>query len=319
MKLPRRMATAGHVMAAMFALMLVGCGAGGPIGPDAPLFEPRINQGWIEGAGGERLALYSWPAQGRVRAVVLGLHGFGDSGEFAFGDAASGDWSRRGIAVYAIDQRGFGANPSTRRWPGAARLEADAIEVARLLRERHPDVPLVVIGHSMGGGLALAAAAQGMPADGLVLAGPAIVGGTALNPFLRAGGWTMATLAPERRWTGDGVIEIMPTDNMDALRRAASDPRHFGNASSRELYGLVQVMDRAAAAAPVVEIPVLTLMGARDEILAPAAVQRVHATIPGAAGFIYYPDGWHWLFVDRQAPKVWRDVSDFVLSVPVRQ
>lgn len=311
MPLSRRSAAA-----LVLALPLAACGAGGPLGPDAPLAAPRIERGWIESANGERLALYSWPARGRARAVVLALHGFGDSGEFAFGDAAAGDWSRRGIAVYAIDQRGFGANPSTRQWPGAARLEADAIEVARLLRARHPGLPLAVVGHSMGGGVALAAAARGMPADGLVLAGPAIAGGAALNPVLRAGGWTMATLMPERRWTGRGVIEIMPTDNLEALRRAASDPRHFGNASSRELYGLVQVMDRAAAAAPAVEIPVLTLMGARDEVLAPAAVQRVHATIPGAAGFIHYPEGWHWLFVDLQAPRVWRDVSDFILSLP---
>ena len=313
---PIRMTRIRGVAALLLALVLAACGAGGPVGPDAPLAAPRIERGWIESAGGERLALYSWPARGRVRAVVLGLHGFGDSGEFAFGDAAAGDWSRRGIAVYAIDQRGFGANPSTRRWPGAPRLEADAIAVARLLRARHPGLPLVVVGHSMGGGVALAAAARGMPADGLVLAGPAIVGGAALNPVLRAGGWTMATLAPERRWTGGRVVEIWPTDNMAALRRAVDDPRHFGNPSSRELYGLVQVMDRAAAAAPAVEIPVLTLMGAQDQVLAPAAVRRVHATIPGAAGFIHYPEGWHWLLLDLQAPRVWRDVSDFVLSLP---
>jgi alpha-beta hydrolase superfamily lysophospholipase len=168
----------------------------------------------------------------------------------------------------------------------------------------------------MGGGVALAAAAQGMPADGLVLVGPAIVGGAALNPILRAGGWTMATVAPERRWTGDGVVEILPTDNMEALRRAAADPRHFGTASSRELYGLVQVMDRAAAAAPAVQVPTLTLMGAHDQILAPAAVHRVHETIAGGRGFILYPDGWHWLLADLQAARVWRDVGDFILSLP---
>jgi alpha-beta hydrolase superfamily lysophospholipase len=274
-----------------------------------------IERGWIASASGARLALYTWPAQGRPRAVVLALHGFGDSGEFAFGPAAEA-WRARGITVYAVDQRGFGANPTQRQWPGAARLEADAVTVARMLRARHPGVPLVVVGHSMGGGVALAAAAEGMPADGLVLVGPAIAGGAALNPFLRAGGWTMATLAPERRWTGDGVVEIMPTDNIEALRRAVEDPRHFGTASSRELYGLVQVMDRATAAAPTVEIPTLTLMGVHDEVLAPPAVQRVHETIPGARDFILYPDGWHWLLVDLQAARVWRDVGDFVLSLP---
>ena len=49
--------------------------------------------------------------------------------------------------------------------------------------------------------------------------------------------------APAR---GEGQIEIWPTDNMDALRRVVVDPRHFGDPSSRELYGLVQLMDAAA-------------------------------------------------------------------------
>jgi len=305
-----------RLAALALCLVLAGC-AGAPAGPDEPLAGPVIERGWIASSAGPRLALYAWPARGRTRAVILALHGFGDSGELTF-DGAAADWSARGIAVYAIDQRGFGANPSRRQWPGAERLEADAIAVAEALRARHPDVPLVVVGHSMGGGVALAAAAQGLPADGLVLAGPAIAGGASLNPVYRAGGWTMAMVAPDRRWTGEGVVEISPTDNREALRRAAADPRHFADPSSRELYGLVRVMDRAAIAAPYVEIPTLTLMGAHDEILAPAAVRRVHETIAGGRGFILYPDGWHWLFLDRNAARVWKDVGDFVLSVPLR-
>jgi hypothetical protein len=55
-------------------------------------------------------------------------------------------------------------------------------------------------------------------------------------------------------------------------------------------------------------------MGARDEILRPPRVESIHDRIPGATGYILYPDGWHWLFRDHQAPRVWRDVGDFVLS-----
>ena len=73
-------------------------------------------------------------------------------------------------------------------------------------------------------------------------------------------------------------------------------------------------MDEAAAAAPAVHMPTLTLMGAHDEVLRPDRVRRIHARIPGAVDFRYYPDGWHWLFSDLQAERVWKDVADFVLS-----
>jgi alpha-beta hydrolase superfamily lysophospholipase len=261
--------------------------------------------------------MHTWPAQGEARAVILALHGFGDAGDLTFGWAAE-HWAARGIAVYAPDQRGFGANPDRKRWPGVEALVADAVAGAAAIRRRHPGLPLVVVGHSMGGGVALIAAAAGIEADALVLAGPAIAGGDALNPLLRAGAWTIAAAAPERRWTGRGVVEIHPTDNPEAIRMVLADPRNFGDASSRELYGLVRVMDRAAALAPRVSIPTLVLIGAHDEVLRPGRIARVANRIPGLIGVVTYPNGWHWLFRDRQAPRVWDDVADFVLSTKPR-
>jgi len=297
----------GILAAGLLASALSGCAGDASVPADG--VDLRTNGGEV-GA----LAIRSWAAEGRERAVILALHGFGESGELTFAGAGP-FWAARGIAVYAPDQRGFGANPSRMRWPGGDALAADAVALGRVLRARHPGLPLVVVGHSMGGGVALIAATRGLAADGLVLAGPAIAGGAALNPVLRAGAFTMATLAPDRRWTGDGVVSIQPTDNIEAIRRALDDPRHFSDPSSRELWGLVRLMDAAAGLAPAVTTPTLTLMGARDEVLRPDRVRAVHQTIPGGVGFRVYPEGWHWLFSDLQAERVWRDVADFTLGL----
>lgn len=294
---------------ALLVAALAACAAPGP-DPASRAGDPPTT-----GAATTTLALHAWPAAGgRPRAVILALHGFGDAAELAFEDAAAA-WSARGVAVYAFDQRGFGANPSRRRWPGAEVLADDARLVAARLRARHPGAPLVVVGHSMGGGVALIAAGRGLDADALVLAGPAIAGGAQLNPVVRAGAWTLAALLPEKRWTQGPRVRIRPTDNPDAIRRTLADPRHFADPSSRELWGLVRLMDTAAAAAPRVATPTLTLMGARDEVLRPSRVRAVHDAIPGAVGWTLYPDGWHWLMRDRQAPRVWGDVADFALDL----
>jgi alpha-beta hydrolase superfamily lysophospholipase len=246
--------------------------------------------------------------------VILALHGFGDSGTLAFDEAAT-YWASRGIAVYALDQRGFGGNASRRHWPGPQTLVADAVTVSRQVAAANPGLPVVVVGHSMGAGVALAGVPAGLRADGLVLAGPAIAGGDALNPVYRAGAWALATALPEKRWTGGDLVQIRVSDNAEALDRVRRDPRFFGNPSSRELYGLVQLMDAAAEAAPSVAIPTLTLMGAHDEVLRPDQVRRVHDRIPGASGYILYPEGWHWLFRDLNGAQVWSDVADFVLAL----
>jgi alpha-beta hydrolase superfamily lysophospholipase len=295
-----------RLAATLVLLAVAACGSvevGGPLPPLVP--------------GSGPLPMHAWPAQGEPRAAILALHGFGDAGDLTFGWAAE-HWAGRGIAVYAPDQRGFGANPDAKRWPGTDALVADAVATAAAVRRRHPGLPLVVVGHSMGGGVALAAAAEGLEADALVLAGPAIAGGDALNPLMRTGAWTMAAALPERRWTGRGVIQIHPTDNPEAIRLVVADPRHFGDASSRELYGLVRVMDRAAAVAPTVTTPTLVLIGANDEVLRPDRIARVAERIPGLLRIVTYPDGWHWLFRDRQATRVWEDVAGFALSIPLR-
>lgn len=304
-----------RLIATLLAVVtLLGACADTPLERGRPLVDPAIVPGWVETAAGERLVLHSRMPEGRPRAVILALHGFGDSGEQTFGEAAE-HWAARGIATYAPDQRGFGSNPSFRRWPGAEALIADAVAISRAVRATHPDLPLVVVGESMGGGVALAAAARGMEADALVLSGPAIAGGTALNPFLRLGGWALNATLPDHRWTGDGILRIRPTDNRTALVVAARNPRTYGDASSRELYGLVRLMDLAAAAAGEVTLPTLTLVGSRDTITRPRGVRQIHARIPGAVGLIEYENGWHWLFRDLQAERVWEDVARFVLSV----
>lgn len=295
------------------SLALAAC-ADRPLTSGGPLSNPSIAPGWVETASGERLGLHSqMPENGEPKAVILALHGFGDSGEQTFGPAAA-FWAGQGIATYAPDQRGFGRNRSFRRWPGAQALIADAVAVSRAVRATHPNLPLVVVGESMGGGVALAAAAKGLEADALVLSGPAIAGGDALNPLLRAGSWALSTVLPDLRWKANGVVEIRPTDNRAALVIASRNPRSYGSASSRELYGLVRLMDLAAAAAPQVTRPTLTLVGAQDEITRPAGIREIHARIPGRAGLIEYPHGWHWLFRDLQARRVWSDVSSFVLA-----
>jgi alpha-beta hydrolase superfamily lysophospholipase len=288
------------------ALLLAACTGGAP-GSPLPAPVPA-------GAPSARLALNAWPSAGPPRAVILALHGFGDAGELAF-ESAAPYWASRGIAVYAPDQRGFGANADRKRWPGVDALVGDAVALSRALRQRHPGVPLVVVGESMGGGVALAAAGAGLDADALVLSAPAIAGGEALSPLARAVARTVATVVPDRRWTGGRLIEIRPTDNAAALARAATDPRSYHDASGRELYGLVLLMDRAAATAPAVRIPTLTLVGVHDRLIPRDPVRRVHDRVPGRTGFIAYPSGWHWLFRDLGGAAVWRDVADFALAL----
>ena len=268
----------------------------------------------LAAADGSALATTVWgPAQ--PRAILLALHGYGDHGQSTFEKAAA-FWADLGIRTIAPDQRGFGRNPSRAKWPGSGALIADAVAASSQVRRENPCTPLVVLGHSMGGGVVMAAAAEGLEADALVLAAPAIWGGTKLNPFHRFLAWTAALVVPDRRFTGEGVVRIQASDNIEALRALGRDPLYLSPPSAREIMGLVRVTDRAAAAASTIEKPALMLLGDKDQIVPKRAVRDVFARLPGETRTIDYAEGWHLLFRDLQAETVWRDVADWTLQQP---
>ncbi|MEM8787727.1 MAG: alpha/beta fold hydrolase [Pseudomonadota bacterium] len=297
----------------MCALILAGC-AGGPLGDAQPLGKAVLNPPMIVGSTGRALPVSQWRAEGAERAVILAVHGFGGFGPSTFEPAARA-WAGQGITTYAYDQRGFGRNDDWKRWPGARVLIDDVRTVARSIKAAHPGVPLVVLGHSMGGGLVAAAAGSGLQADGIVLGAPAMLGYGELNPLLRASAFTGALLFPDRRLTGRGVVRFYPTDNLELAREVVRHPRYIADASPRELFGLVLIMDKALAAAPDIPMPSLTLIGANDQILSPRAMARVQRRIGGPAQVITYPQGWHWVFRDRQAARVWDDTARFALGL----
>jgi alpha-beta hydrolase superfamily lysophospholipase len=288
-------------------LLLAGCAAGGPAPgvavaqADAPLMEAV------------------WAAEGAPVATILAVHGYGDHAASTFGEVAP-VWAAAGLEVVAYDQRGFGANAGRGAWPGVDRLIEDFTAQAAAAKARRPDLPLIAVGHSMGAGVALAAVGEGRaPAvDALVLAAPAIAGGEAVSAAARAALWTLAAAAPDTRWTGRGVVEIQASDDIDMLRRLAADPLRINAPSGRELLGLVRVMDRARAAAPQAGRPALVLIGARDEVIDPAAMEAAATVLAPAADIRRYPEGWHMLFRDLQKETVWQDVQDWALAAAGR-
>lgn len=302
----------GAVRIVLAALLLGACAAGGPV-PSGSDAAPTAGSGErLTASDGSAVATTVWGPE-EPKAVILALHGYGDHGQSTF-EAAAAYWAKLGIRTIAPDQRGFGRNPSRAKWPGAEALIADAVALSYQTNRQYPCRPVTVLGHSMGGGVVLAAAANGLQADGLVLAAPAIWGGAKLNPFHRLLAWTAALVVPDRRFTGEGVVRIQASDNIEALRALGRDPLYLSPPSAREIMGLVRITDRAAAGAANVSTPALMLLGDKDQIVPTRAVRDVFARLAGETRVIDYAEGWHLLFRDLQAETVWRDVADWALT-----
>ena len=261
---------------------------------------------------GAVLPLRRWMPEGPPRAVIVALHGFNDYSK-AFEDPAPG-WASRGIATYAYDQRGFGRGPGRGLWAGHEVLASDAAAAVSLARARHPGVPVHLLGDSMGGAVAMIAAAAGpLEADGLVLVAPAVGGPRYLGPVLRGLLWLASRAVPWFPVTAEG-LNVRPSDNADMLRRLGRDPLVIKRTRIATVAGLVAAMDAAQAAAARVRIPALLLYGSRDELVLSRPFRDAVAALPPDAGHrtAVYGSGWHMLLRDLEAKAVHDDIAAWV-------
>ena len=66
--------------------------------------------------------------------------------------------------------------------------------------------------------------------------------------------------------TGRG-LKIKPSDNIAMLRALSRDPLVIKETRVDTIYGLVDLMDAALASAPLLDVPLLVMYGAKDEIV----------------------------------------------------
>ena len=265
---------------------------------------------------GARLGLTVWPAAGEPWAVVVGLHGMNDYAE-AFTLAAP-VWAEEGITTYAIDQRGFGRSPLRGVWGGEDLMTEDLRTLTRVVRARHPQAVLTVVGESMGGAVAICAFGSDRPpdADRLVLLSPGVWGWDAQPLLYRSTLWLGARTIPGYRLVPPRWItrEIQASDNIEHMIRMGQDPNLIFDTRVDAVYGLVTLMQRALVGVGRIRRPppVLYCYGANDEIIPKKPSFFAARQLRPGDRSAYYRRGWHMLTRDLGRETVIRDVAAFI-------
>ncbi len=327
------MQDSGHILdasgftvrrAVLLFVLLLGVGACAPTLREAgpPAMTPELTADKIVVADGAELPLRRWLPNDEPRAVILALHGFNDYGNFF---AVPGEWfAAQGLAAYTYDQRGFGAAPHPGLWAGTTALDTDLTTVTRLLRARHPGLPVFLLGESMGGAVAMTALTgdDPPPADGVILASPAVWGRSTMPALQRGLLWLGAHTVPWLTVSGRG-LQRQPSDNIEMLRALGRDPLVIKETRIDALWGLADLMDAALGAAPRLPGPALILHGGNDQIIPEAPVAQMLATLPGGGNgggngdgdgprVIRYERAYHMLLRDLGAEAVWRDILAWI-------
>lgn len=278
------------------------------MGNDAPTIESDV----FVTRDGLRLPLRHWDAA-KPLAIVAALHGMSDYSQ-AF-DLPGPWWAAHGVSVYAYDQRGFGAAPNAGLWAGASVMRQDLDDFIEALHAKFPAVPVYALGESMGGSVVLTALASVRPprVAGAILVAPAVWSRADMPLLYRIVLWGAAHTVPGMHVSGEG-LHIWATDNLAVLRKLAHDPLYQHSARVDQVYGLVDLMDRARGA-PLhfsTDPPILLLYGGNDQVIPAAPTKAVAGELGANATVIRYPNGYHMLLRDREGEPRWNDVLSWI-------
>lgn len=254
--------------------------------------------------------------------IFLGVHGFNDHSQ-AFAVLTEGLVNPLQARLYAYDQRGFGRAAHPGIWPGSATLVEDLRTVVSLLRQRYPNVPLLVIGESMGGAVALRASTEGrgLDLDALILLAPAVWGAQTMPWYQRLSLWLAQSLLPGATLTGAAAADlgIRVSDDPDVLRALRQDPLVIKQTRMDSLYGVTQLMSEALHHPVDFPQPTLVLYGFRDTIIPPGAVcawvsQLATEDVLPTLQIALYPEGYHLLTRQRDAARVIEDLRSWSMQ-----
>ena len=252
---------------------------------------------------GETLALHDWPvAAGAARAVVVLVHGLGEhAGRYGPLAARLNAW---GFAARAVDHHGHGASSGARGGlPTPARLVDDLALVIDDTRNAFPALPLVLLGHSLGGLVAASAVARGRRlVDALVLSSPALDAGlSALQKLLVA---TLSRLAPGLR-VGNWLELDFLSHARSVVEAYRADPLCHDRIGARLARFLANEGAAVLAAAPAWQVPTLLLYAGDDRLVNPAGSRAfAEAAPPAFVSSICFPALYHEIFNERDAEPV---------------
>jgi len=267
------------------------------------------------GIGGLDLHAQTWLPDGHVRAVIAVAHGLGEhSGRYA---RLAEDLVAQGHAVYAVDQRGHGRSPGPRaNIERFDHLVSDFCAFTGRASRQHPDTPVFLLGHSMGGAVAFASALRLQGSlRGLVLSAPALGTDDTVAPGRKLIARVLSAVAPDT-----GLLRLPPSAvsrDPAVVSAYESDPLvHHRAIPARTLVELLRAMEGFLAQAPRLRLPTLVLHGTADTLVPVAATRPVYQALDATKRTVRYYEGlYHEVFNEPERAQVVGDTVQWLAHV----
>ena len=264
---------------------------------------------------GEALALHDWPlsAGWPTRGVVLLVHGLGEHvGRYAH---VADRLNRWGFSVRGYDQYGHGESAGARGdLPDDDKLMTDLAAVIDDTRTRMDDrLPLILLGHSMGGLLAARLVSLKLRRiDALVLSSPAfeLKLGLAQKMLMHS----LCRLAPQAR-VHNGLDPRDLSHDHAVVAAYRADPLVHQRISARLARFIARAGPAVLQRAARWRVPTLLLYAGQDRLVHPAgSAAFAQAAPPGCVTAREFPLHFHELFNELDSAPVFDALHDWLTA-----
>ena len=267
----------------------------------------------FEGVGGVRIVYDVWePDDEDPRGVVVLCHGYAEHARRY--DHVAQRFGESGLAVYALDLRGHGRSGGKRVYlRNNSEYTEDFHTLVGIAAAEYPELKIVVLGHSMGGGVVFAYGVE-HPDDyaAMVLSGPAVAAQDGVSPVMVFVAKALGQILP-------GLpVEQLPTDAVsrdpDVVAAYNADPMvHHGKLPAGIARALIGVGETMPARAPALTSPLLIVHGEQDKLIPVQGSRHLMECVGSQDKHLtVYPELYHEVFNEPERAAVLDDVASWI-------
>jgi alpha-beta hydrolase superfamily lysophospholipase len=272
-------------------------------------------EGTFNGKGNVQIAYKGWAAE-KPKGVVVIVHGLGEhSGRYNhIIDALSG----KKISFFALDLRGHGKSQGER---GHIDTFLDYIFDLKIfmnmVREAHSDLPIVMLGHSLGGSVACRyALTYQNDLKGLALSAPSLILEKKPSFITRAASPVLSAIAPKAS-TANKIDPSLLSHDEQQVKMYTEDPLVHDRITPRLYSELVRNGEYCLGRAADIRIPLFVVHGSADKIISVRGSEILHErALSEDKSLIVYPDLFHEVMNEspRERAKVLSAIASWLLA-----
>lgn len=271
--------------------------------------------GRFTGAAGKQIYWQAWLPDGEPTGVVVLVHGYAEhSGRYRH---VADRLVSAGYATFAADHHGHGKSEGPRANVNRmSKVVADLDRVIRMAAAKHPELPVFLVGHSVGGLVTLDYVTKTSTGSRYPLAGVA-VSGTGIDISIVSAPERLLAAVLSLLLPNLGVIPMKSSDvsrDPQVVADYDSDPLNYhGRIKARTAAEVLSTADKVGDRLPEVDLPILITHGTHDKGAAVSGARLIAEKASSTDVTLKLYEGlYHEIFNEPEQDVVLGDLLDWL-------